>query len=111
MKYDYLIIGRGLAGTVMAYQLLERGNRVVIIDEKLKNTSSRVAAGLVNPFTGPKMVKSWRAEVLFPYLVEFYQKLQKRTKSSFFSERKLYRPFTSTQDLNDWYGRSSQPNY
>ncbi len=111
MKYDYLIIGQGLAGTVMAYQLLERGKRIVIIDEKLKNTSSRVAAGLVNPFTGPKMVKTWRAEILFPYLVEFYKKLEKKTKASFFSERKLYRPFASAEDLNDWYGRSSLPNY
>jgi len=111
MKYDYLIIGQGLAGSVVAFELLERGKRIAIIDENKKNTSSKVAAGLVNPFTGPKMVKTWRAEVLFPYLVEFYKKLEHRTKRSFFLPRILYRPFVSVEAINDWYGRSSKPNY
>jgi hypothetical protein len=70
-----------------------------------------VAAGLINPFTGPKMVKSWKAEVLFPYLEQFYKTLEIETGGSFFEERKLYRPFGSIEELNDWYGRSAQANY
>ncbi len=111
MKYDYLIIGQGLAGSVLAYQLLKRDKRIAIIDENAVSTSSKVAAGLVNPFTGPKMVKSWKAEILFPYLVDFYRNVEIETSGDFFSERMLYRPFASVEELNDWYGRSSQPNY
>jgi len=111
MKYDYLIIGQGLAGTVLAYQLQKLGRKVAIIDEGVNVTSSRVAAGLANPFTGPKMVKSWKAELLFPYFEQFYMDLETETGARFFTSRALYRPFGSAEELNDWYGRSTQANY
>ena len=111
MKHDYLIIGQGLAGSILAYQLLSRGKSVAIIDERNPSSSSRVAAGLANPFTGPKMVKSWKAEDLFPFLKQFYHALETETNAHFFSERTIYRPFGSIEELNDWYGRSTQPNY
>jgi glycine oxidase len=111
MKYDYLIIGQGLAGTVLAYQLQKLGRKVAIIDEGVDNTSSRVAAGLANPFTGPKMVKSWKAELLFPYLEQFYKELEAKTGARFFTSKALYRPFGSVEELNDWYGRSASANY
>jgi glycine/D-amino acid oxidase-like deaminating enzyme len=111
MTYDYLIIGQGLAGSVLSYQLQKLGRRVAIIDEGVSVTSSRVAAGLANPFTGPKMVKSWKAELLFPYLEPFYRALEAETGASFFEARTLYRPFGSVKELNDWYGRSAEVSY
>jgi glycine oxidase len=111
MKYDYLIIGQGLAGSILAYKLLKRGKSIAIIDERKAITSSKVAAGLVNPFTGPKMVKTWKAEELFPYLKKFYIEIENETKTHFFSERTIYRPLASFAELNDWDGRSTQPNY
>lgn len=108
MNYDYLIVGQGLAGSVLAYQLLKRGRTIAIIDEGKATTSSKVAAGLVNPYTGPKMVKSWRIEQLFPYLKNFYQEIEKETKAQFFSEKIIYRPLGSVEELNDWDGRSTK---
>ncbi len=111
MKCDYLIIGQGLAGSILAYQLLKKGKTVAIIDERKSSTSSRVAAGLANPFTGPKMVKTWKADHLFPFLQTFYREIENEINASFFSERTIYRPFTSIAELNDWDGRSVQSNY
>lgn len=111
MIFDYLIIGQGLAGSILAYNLLKRNKSVAIIDDKKVHTSSTVGAGMVNPFTGPKMVKSWKIELLFPYLLKFYWELEKVTGSTFFRESTIYRPFSSIKDLNDWDGRSSKPNY
>jgi len=111
MKYDYLIIGQGLAGSILAYQLLKKKKKIVIIDEKKSNTSSLIGAGLINPFTGPKMVKSWRIETLFPYLKNFYEELENATGYNFYREKTIYRPFASIEELNDWEGRSTQPNY
>jgi len=111
MKWDYLIIGQGLAGSIMAYQLLKRGKHIAIIDEGKSFTSSTVAAGLINPFTGPKMVKSWKAELTISFSNIFYKELEHETQTKFFSERLIYRPFSSIQELNDWEGRSSRKNY
>ena len=111
MIFDYLIIGQGLAGSILAYKLLQRKKSVAIIDDKKVHTSSTVGAGMVNPFTGPKMVKSWKIELLFPYLINFYRETEKATASTFFRESIIYRPFSSIENLNDWDGRSSRPNY
>ena len=49
---DFLIIGQGLAGTVLAWNLIQRGRSVIVLDREDESTSSKVAAGLINPFVG-----------------------------------------------------------
>ena len=50
--YDYLILGQGLAGSLLAWQLIQHGKRVLVVDDGHRTSSSRVAAGLVNPLAG-----------------------------------------------------------
>jgi len=107
MQYDYMIIGQGLAGSCMALQLLRKGKSVVMIDEPHPNTSSMVAAGLYNPITGRKMVKSWRADDLFPYLHTFYREIEKELQATFIHPINIYRPFIDLEMQNEWMGKST----
>ena len=109
MEIDFLLIGQGLAGTALAYRLEQEGQRIVLIDQPEKNQSSRIAAGLFNPVTGKKMVKSWIAERLFPEIQRFYQELEKLTGSEFLTSQQIYRPFLSIEEQNEWMGHSSDP--
>ena len=34
MKYDFLIVGAGLYGSVVAHQLFETGKKVLVIDKR-----------------------------------------------------------------------------
>ena len=52
---DFLIVGQGVAGTFLARTLIERGCRVVVVDADQQASSSRVAAGLLNPVTGMRL--------------------------------------------------------
>ncbi|MEX0882137.1 MAG: FAD-binding protein, partial [Cyclobacteriaceae bacterium] len=52
MEVDFLLIGQGLAGTVLSYRLIKAGFKVHLIDKDEEGTSSKVAAGLYNPITG-----------------------------------------------------------
>ena len=49
---DFVIIGQGLAGTTLAWQLKWQGLRGVIVDRDDRTSASRVAAGLMTPATG-----------------------------------------------------------
>ena len=49
---DFIIVGQGLAGSLLAWELIRRGRRVLVIDDGHRSSSSRVAAGLVNPLAG-----------------------------------------------------------
>ncbi|MBL7859040.1 MAG: FAD-binding oxidoreductase [Cyclobacteriaceae bacterium] len=106
-KVDYIIIGQGLAGSAVAVQLLRRGKKILVIDQPAKNNSSRIAAGLFNPITGKKMVKTWMADEVFPYLHQFYREVESVCKTSFFYPTPLYRPFISIEEQNEWMARSA----
>lgn len=84
MEIDFLIIGQGIAGTAMGYRLEQAGQSFLIFDLPESNKSSRVAAGLYNPVTGRKMVKSWMAEYLFPKIEPFYQEMEKKSQEGSF---------------------------
>ncbi|WP_425390111.1 NAD(P)/FAD-dependent oxidoreductase [Ekhidna sp.] len=101
-KADYLIVGQGLAGTWLAHEMLNRDLKVIIFDEDKDETSSKRAAGIYNPITGRKMVKTWRADQLFPTLENMYSQLEKKLNQAFLHKTPIYRPFKSIEDQNDW---------
>jgi glycine/D-amino acid oxidase-like deaminating enzyme len=54
-QIDFLIIGQGLAGSMLAFQLIARGQRVMVIDNDYQGSASQVAAGIINPITGHRL--------------------------------------------------------
>ncbi|MEQ8239351.1 MAG: FAD-dependent oxidoreductase [Cyclobacteriaceae bacterium] len=110
-KVDYIIVGQGIAGSVLALQMLDSGKSVIVIDNAEKNTSTEKAAGLYNPITGRKMVKTWMADELFDGLEEFYKTLEERLGSHFLFPMTIYRPFYSHEEANDWQGKLSDDEY
>lgn len=75
MQVDYLIIGQGIAGTMLSWNLYKEGKSFVVIDEALPNTSSKVAAGVMNPITGRRFVRSWKIDEILPFAVKAYEQL------------------------------------
>ncbi len=75
------IIGGGLAGSCLAWQLRWRGAAVVLEDDHRDGAASRVAAGLVNPVTGKNYQPSWRIGGFLPEAVAFYRKVEEATAS------------------------------
>ncbi|MDH5474393.1 MAG: FAD-binding oxidoreductase [Cyclobacteriaceae bacterium] len=110
-KFDYIIVGQGLAGTSLAFHLHKLGKKVLIIDEEKDNTSSKIAAGLFNPVTGRKMVLTWKAHQLFDYLNQFYKNIEQKLSESFLFNTTIYRPFVSLEEQNEWMGKSADENH
>ncbi|MHA7130767.1 NAD(P)/FAD-dependent oxidoreductase [Algoriphagus namhaensis] len=108
MKIDFLLIGQGLAGSILGYRLLKAGKTLRIIDQPASNRSSRIAAGLYNPITGRKMVKTWWADLLFPAIQPLYRELESVTKRYFLEETDIYRPFLTIEEQNEWMGKSAE---
>ncbi len=109
--YDYLIIGHGLAGALLSQNLIDRGYQVLVVDDTERNNSSMIAAGLYNPITGRKMVKTWMADQLFPLIEPTYRSLEEKLGLQFLHPIGIYRPFYSIEEKNDWQGRSSDEKF
>jgi glycine/D-amino acid oxidase-like deaminating enzyme len=72
MQVDYLIIGQGISGTFFTFYLEKEKKSFLVIDNKLKNAPSRIAAGIINPVTGRRLVTVWKADEIIPFAVDAY---------------------------------------
>jgi glycine/D-amino acid oxidase-like deaminating enzyme len=88
--HDYLIIGLGLAGSLLAWELLQRGCTIMVVDNGLEN-ASQVAAGLINPVTGMRLVKSADIEHLLPSAKRCYEQLSQFFSQDFYIEKPMLR--------------------
>ena len=75
MNVDYLIIGQGVAGTWLSYYLQKAGYSFLVIDAPPGDTASRIAAGIVNPVTGRRIVKTWMIDEVLPFVSKAYTDL------------------------------------
>lgn len=82
----WTIIGQGLAGTCLAWELWKRGVEFSLVDRGAGG-SSRVAAGMVNPITGKNFEPSWRIAEFLPDALDFYAEVEARIG------RKVWHPF------------------
>ncbi len=110
-QIDFIIVGLGLAGACLALQLLKRGKRIMVYDLPGQNRASSIAAGLFNPVTGKRVVKTWKADEVFQYLFDFYTEAEKKLDVKFFHPTSLYMPFRSIEEQNDWMSRSNDPAF
>jgi glycine oxidase len=70
--HDLIIIGHGLAGSVLAEKAIARGLSVRVFDVPKEGQASRVAAGVVNPIVLRRLIPSWRASALLPIAETYY---------------------------------------
>lgn len=96
--FDFIIVGQGLAGTALAWQLRWHGCRVVVLDRAAAVTSSRIAAGLLTPITGKRLALTWRFAELWPVAVAFYRRVEAETGEAFFHERPMVRLFQNDEE-------------
>lgn len=91
-----MIVGQGLAGTLLALHLLDRGKSVLVIDDGHKHAASKVAAGLINPITGRRHALCWRFPEFWNYL-DYYDQLARRFGVTFFNRKPMLR-FLKTEE-------------
>jgi glycine/D-amino acid oxidase-like deaminating enzyme len=110
MTIDYLIIGQGLAGSLLAWELMQRDCKVVIIDNGKEN-ASQIAAGLINPITGMRFVKSDYVDTLLPAAKQCYSRLADVFQQTFYIEKPMLRLFRSDKELTHCLKRLDNPDY
>lgn len=89
-NFDAIIVGAGLAGSLLGYQLLQRGKKVLMFDAGPEHRASAVAAGIVNPMVFRRLLKTWLADELVPFVFQYYPELEQELNiRAFFPTRFL----------------------
>lgn len=76
MRAPLLIVGQGLAGTLLGHACEQAGIAFDIVDAGHAGAASRVGAGIINPITGQRIVKSWGIDELRPLAWKTYRGLE-----------------------------------
>ena len=70
----FTIVGQGVAGTLLAFELERRGVDYRVIDVGV-NHSSAVAAGIMNPVVFRRLTKSWMLDDCWDLAINTYKEL------------------------------------
>ena len=101
--YNQIIVGQGLAGSLLANELIKLHKKVLVIDDENTASSSRIAAGMYTPISGKRMVKSWMVDVLYDDLLRTYNELEELLKVKFLNNINIQLSFASIKEQNDFY--------
>jgi glycine oxidase len=88
-----LIIGQGIAGSVLAWSLHWEHRTVHALDRGRNITASRIAAGLITPFTGRRLSKAGDFDESAAVAKKFYQRVEQETGALLFKEEPAVRFF------------------
>jgi glycine/D-amino acid oxidase-like deaminating enzyme len=110
MQTDFLIIGQGLAGSLLAWELIQRGCKTVVVDTGKEN-ASLVAAGIINPITGMRFAKMADVETLLPTAQNYYNQLSAYFGEQFYFDKQMLRIFRDEAELAHSKIRQRQTDY
>ncbi len=110
-QLDYLIIGQGIAGSVLSFVFYQQNKSHLVIDNASPYNASQAASGMCNPITGRRLVKTWKAEEIFPRLHQFYETLTDAIGGSFCQKMEVFRTFDNIKQQNDWFNESEKKGF
>jgi len=93
MKVDFIIVGQGLAGTLLAFELIRNNKSIVVFNDPNQPKASEVAAGLINPVIFRRMTKNWLVDEAFPQMESTYRQLEDILQERFYFPGKMMKIF------------------
>lgn len=108
MQVDVLIIGQGICGTMLSWNLRKEGKTFLLIDDAAENTASKTAAGVINPVTGRRYVTSWMAAELLDFAKRTYNEMAAYLDSPLLYPKSIIDFFPSPQMRNAFVDRISE---
>lgn len=83
MENQYLIVGQGIAGSLLAYDMYKAGLNFTIISSSDNSMASDVATRRYNPAIYDKLAKSWMVDEVLPVMTNLYKELEKELGKQF----------------------------
>lgn len=91
MKVDFIIVGQGLAGTLLASELIQRNKTLMVFDDPDQSSASDVAAGIINPVVFRRMTKSWLVDEAYPKMESTYRYFEELFQTELYFPGKMWR--------------------
>ena len=108
---DFLIVGQGLAGSIVTNEIAKRNYSFKIVDDNYAHSASMAAGGIMHPMSFKRLIESWKSIEFINFATNYYRALQNELGDIFFEAFHLKRPFISLEEQNDWMSKMKQDEY
>ncbi len=111
MSEKWLIIGQGLAGSVLALQCHHQGINIDIWNDETQYCSSKYAAGLWNPVSFKRITAPEHIHDLLHHCTTFFERSNEMLGLKSFHHSPIHRIFPDAQYGRDWDMKSILTKY
>ena len=108
---DFLIIGQGLAGSILGWTLHQAGKSILIIDNDHKTSASQVGAGIMNYISGKRLTLTWEAPTLIPFATSFYEQREHQFNTPFLYQFPEQRFLITEKEVNYYQKRRQSDSF
>lgn len=98
MPAECLIVGQGIAGSLLALELSRNKVSFEVADPGFEGSASALAAGMINPVTGMRFVKSWEFDRLMPIAQAAYEQAEVELGVRLWSPMRIRRLFRTAAE-------------
>jgi glycine/D-amino acid oxidase-like deaminating enzyme len=110
MQVEFIIVGQGISGTFLSYYLHKEKRSFLVIDNNDNNSPSRIAAGIINPVTGRRMVTVWMADEILPFAWNAYREIEHDLNITAISQKNIIDFFPNPFMRENFLKRSGEGN-
>ena len=97
-----MIVGQGIAGTLLSYQLQKRNKSFIVVDKGHHNACSSASSGIINPITGRRFKVAWMFEDLRQKAISIYGELERFLEIDILRSRPLVKVFYTEEESKRW---------
>jgi len=108
MKYDYILVGSGLASIMFAEQLRLHKKSFLVISNRSQQASV-VASGLYNPVVLKRFTATWNAAIHLKIGIPKYADLEQLLGLKLDYVLPIHRVFNSVKEQNNWFLACDKP--
>jgi len=110
MEKKFLIVGQGIAGSLLAYGMYKAGLNFIIVSSPAKSKASDVAAGMFNPLVFKRLTKSWMVDEVLPVMLETYRDLEDKLGHQFLFPMDIIKPLADNE-IKMWEDRIAEGSF
>ena len=110
-KIDTIIVGQGIAGSLVAFMLHQKNIPFLIIDPSSPQTASKIAAGMFTPLSGKRKTIHPLSLQQIPFAINIYKAISKLIGYNIIHLTNIYQLFDSVEEKSLLQSKFLQPSF
>lgn len=108
---DLIIVGQGLAGSLLALHAIKHNLNIMVVSKPFPTSATFIAAGIMNPITGKRLVKTWPNESILNSSIQFYASIEHQLNASFLQSFTLKKTIRDPLSISKFHKKKNLPSY